>query len=801
MRVETSLKISDHLEFGFVEEIMIHFQVSTGLTVLMIDPKGEVITERVHQPICAEFHPMHGEFQRNCHVSKESISHLARGKSDETVYRQVCANGLVNVAVPVMVANEKVATLVLGEFFLVKPTEEVFRRQAHEYGYDEEVYLASLKKVPVMTEEELSCHISFLQMLTEYFAEMFQGIYGRQSIGTELSAVNQQMQSSLQQLKATEEELRHHYDLLKEKERLLKENEERWRFAIEGSQDGVWDWDLLKDKNTITEQWASMLGYTKEEVMDQVHFFLSHLHPEDRQRIRKILKQFREGEHLFRRYEFRMRCKDGTYKWILSQAKVVAWDEQGKPSRITGTHTDYTEWKEKINRLMANRQQLKFVLQGSGSGIWEWDVQEKKIFLDPGSRRILGVSKSIISTEEWNERIDPSLREEVLKDDEKIVRGEQEYEKEILMRTIDGDPFWIKVSGKPVAWDEHEKLKTFSGIIMDITEDKKRQKSRKDQKLILESFFQQSPDAIVHMTDELVIKEVNQTFLNIFEYTAEECIGKNINDLIVASHQAQEAKRIDRLAKELSIMEMETLRYTKKGKEIPVVIRGGTIRIEDEIVGYQGIYTDVSNQKKTERQLKRALTETVNSFAKLSEKRDLYIFGHQQRVAGLAKAIGKKMNVGETRLEGLWIAASLHDIGKIIIPSEILSKPAALTDLEFEFIKTHPKNAYDVLIDIDFDWPIAEIILQHHEKIDGSGYPNGLSGGEIIMEAKILMVADVVEAISSHRPQRPALGVEYALKEIQAYRGIWYDGDIVDACIRLFREDGYSLEESIKTND
>lgn len=794
MSLEKPLQLEKNDEFQRFREILTDFQKSTGLTALLMDMEGNSVTEASHQRLCREFHQKNPEAKECCRFSNKKMVRLITDKSSQTSYRQTCANGLINVAVPIMAGERKVATLILGEFFLEPPNQERFRQQAKKFGFDEENYLKSLQEVPVLSIMELNQHLSFLQMLTEYFAEMIQGTQDRQSVRAELSAVNQQREVSIQQLRATEQELQEHYKQLKRQESQIKSSKERWSFAIEGSQDGVWDWDLTEGKNTITEQWAGMLGYTKEEIENSIDFFADHIHPEDHQRIHKILQQFRNGEYLFHRYEFRMRKKDGSYCWILSRGKVVAWDENGQPLRITGTHTDISGWREKMNRLIENRRQLTFVLEGSGSGIWEWDLENKTIYLDAGSRRILGLSDEIITTEEWNERIDPSVRSEVLKSDEETIREEKNYQKEILMRRKDGGSFWARISGRPVRWNDNGKLQQFSGIITDISEEKELEKAMSYQEQILSSFFQQSPDAIVHMTKDMIIKNVNRKFADTFEYTAKECRGQRIDDLIVAPHQLEEAKRIERLAGRLQNLEVETLRYSKHGKEIPVIIRGGPIMVDGKIAGHQATYTDISGQKRIEEQLKRALTETVNSFAKLSEKRDLYIFGHQQRVAQLAVAIGRKMNMHESQIQGLWIAAALHDIGKIIIPSEILSKPSRLTPLEFEFIKTHPQNAYDVLADIDFDWPVADMILQHHEKIDGSGYPNGLKREEILLGAKILMVSDVVEAISSHRPQRPALGLDYALKEIEVYRGYWYDEAVADACLSLFREDGFQLE-------
>jgi HD-GYP domain-containing protein (c-di-GMP phosphodiesterase class II) len=176
------------------------------------------------------------------------------------------------------------------------------------------------------------------------------------------------------------------------------------------------------------------------------------------------------------------------------------------------------------------------------------------------------------------------------------------------------------------------------------------------------------------------------------------------------------------------------------------------------------------------------------------EARDPYTSGHQRRVANLARAIATEMKLPADQIDGLRMAGVVHDLGKLTIPSEILTTPRQLTENEFNLVKTHSQIGHDLIKDIEFPWPIARMILQHHERLDGSGYPKGLRGDEIMIEARILMVADVVEAISSHRPYRPALGVDKALEEIEAGRGKVYDPAVVDACLVMFRERGFRFE-------
>ncbi len=197
----------------------------------------------------------------------------------------------------------------------------------------------------------------------------------------------------------------------------------------------------------------------------------------------------------------------------------------------------------------------------------------------------------------------------------------------------------------------------------------------------------------------------------------------------------------------------------------------------------------------TER-LRESLVDTIRAIALTVEKRDPYTAGHQNNVAKLCVAIGREMGMDENRLEGMGLAATIHDIGKIYIPAEILNRPGRISDPEFEIIKSHPQVGYDIVKDVKFPWPVAQMILQHHERLDGSGYPKGLKGEDILLEARILAVADVVEAMSSHRPYRPARGLDAALAEIEKRRGTWYDASVVDACARLIKEGRFRFGET-----
>jgi HD-GYP domain-containing protein (c-di-GMP phosphodiesterase class II) len=213
------------------------------------------------------------------------------------------------------------------------------------------------------------------------------------------------------------------------------------------------------------------------------------------------------------------------------------------------------------------------------------------------------------------------------------------------------------------------------------------------------------------------------------------------------------------------------------------------------------MWRELTERKRAEEELQRtldslrkAVNTTIQVMVSAVETRDPYTAGHQLRSANLARAIATELGLPPEKIEGIWMAGSIHDVGKLSIPAEILSKPTKLSAIELSLIKEHANRGYEILKGVESSWPLAEIVRQHHERMDGSGYPRNLKGEEILMEARILSVADVVEAMASHRPYRPALGINAALEELEKNKGILYDDAVADACRRLFKEKSFNLE-------
>ena len=312
----------------------------------------------------------------------------------------------------------------------------------------------------------------------------------------------------------------------------------------------------------------------------------------------------------------------------------------------------------------------------------------------------------------------------------------------------------------------------------------------------------------------IFLKEATDRRFVIFNRAGEELLGYDRRDLMgkndldlfppeqAAHFMAKDRKVLDGEVGVGGILDIpeESILTAKKGERL-LHTRMVCIRSFDGGKKFLlGISEDITERKRAEEELqrtleslKRSLNTTIQVMVSAVETRDPYTSGHQLRSADLAQAIGQEMGLAQVKIDGIRMAGSIHDIGKLSIPAEILSKPTKLTDLEFSLIKEHSRIGYEMLKDVESPWPLAQIVYQHHERRDGSGYPQGLKGDDILQEAGILAIADVVESMASHRPYRPALGLDLALEEIFRNKGILYDAKAADACLKLFQEKGYKL--------
>ncbi|MCF7794239.1 MAG: HD-GYP domain-containing protein [Candidatus Cloacimonetes bacterium] len=353
-----------------------------------------------------------------------------------------------------------------------------------------------------------------------------------------------------------------------------------------------------------------------------------------------------------------------------------------------------------------------------------------------------------------------------------------------------------------------EKLKNFNETLQLMVAEKTQEllESEKKYKTLYElheEVLEKSPAGIIRLDKNMRIIYLNPEIIKQLEIRSKsiESLNGDLLKNIPKIDSSGLLQLTDELKSGLEIAtELEILNNKKEAKHLEV--KGVPIFDNGLFSGAVMLFNDITESIEAEEKMKRsfemlqkATGDIIQAMSNTSEMRDPYTAGHQKRVKELAVAIGREMKVDKDKLEGLKFAGIIHDIGKISVPSDILSKPGKINIMEFEVIKNHSQVGYDLLSTIEFPWPISTIVHQHHERMDGSGYPNGLKGDEILVESRILAVADVVEAMTSHRPYRAALGTEKALEEIKAHTTDYYDPDVVKACVRLFEEGKFEFTD------
>jgi PAS domain S-box-containing protein len=343
-----------------------------------------------------------------------------------------------------------------------------------------------------------------------------------------------------------------------------------------------------------------------------------------------------------------------------------------------------------------------------------------------------------------------------------------------------------------------EQLSGATAMHMSITDLRLAELALKREGLRNRAFLRNASDAVVIVDATGTVNEVSDSFCKMLGFSREELLGANPS--------LWDAKPSPDLKREFAMLfsreersVVETQHRRKDGTILEVEFSAQRLQLE----GQSMLFTssrDISQKRSYERQIlshsaqiEAALMSTIDVVTALSELRDPYTAGHERRVGGIASAIGTELGLDASQIQGLSVAGQLHDIGKISIPSEILSMPGKLSPIQKMLVQEHAQTAFNILKHVVFPWPVALVALQHHERLDGSGYPQGLRGDTILLEAKIVAVADVVEAMSSHRPYRPALGLERAMVEIERGRGTAYDSTVVDACLNLFRQRGHII--------
>lgn len=374
---------------------------------------------------------------------------------------------------------------------------------------------------------------------------------------------------------------------------------------------------------------------------------------------------------------------------------------------------------------------------------------------------------------------------------------------ETMLYRRDKTTTWISMNIRAVRRPDGP-VAYYEGIVEDITGRKQAEALLKQSEEKYRLIFENVVEGIFQTEPEGLFISVNPAMARIHGFGSPEEMMRyvtNIGEQLYVDPEDRKRYRAD-LQERGAVRDFEARVYRKDGSIIWTSVNSKAVRgPSGNILRFEGTAEDITDRKKYEEELKRSarklrknLAGTIQVISMMLETRDPYTAGHQKRVSNLARSIAQEMNVSSDMADIIRMAGSIHDIGKMSVPGDILSRPAKLNDVEIQLIRVHPRTGYDILKVADLPHPMAEIVLQHHERLDGSGYPQGLKKGEILLEAQIISVADVIEAMISHRPYRPALTLTVALEEIEKNTTTLYHPEVVEVCLRLFRKKGFTFE-------
>jgi PAS domain S-box-containing protein len=618
----------------------------------------------------------------------------------------------------------------------------------------------------------------------------------------------------------------------------LAESEERYRTVFENTGTATIIIEEDKTISMVNIQSEKMYGYSKEEIENKVKW-TDFVIPEDLERMKKYhIARRKTGEKAPTEYEFCLIDKKGNIKDILLKIGMIPNTKKSVASLMDITERKQAEDRAKylnlilrairsVNQLIVKEKDRERLLQGVCNNLIETGgcYSAWVALLDESGKletyAEAGIGKAILPMVEILKKGEPvvcgqkALKQRkvvIIKDPASTCTGcplvKQHSGQRVLTTRLEynGKVYgFVSVSAPAHITVGKEEQSLFKEVAEDIAFaihniklDKERKQAEENVKKIkdeLGMLLDSVPAIIFYKDTEGRIIRANKAFTDALKMPMKDIVGKTTEE-IVPKEQAEKMRKTDREV----IISGKPKRNIIQTYNTPEGTRWAiTDKIphkdkEGKIAGIVSLSKDITVQKKTEQRLKKTMDAAIDTMSKIIEAKDPYTSGHQHRVCQLAVPLARELGLSEDKIEGVRIASLIHDIGKIGLPTEILSKPTKLTDIESSLIKGHSQIGYDILKSIEFSYPIARIVLQHHERLNGSGYPNHLKGDKILLEARILGVADVVEAMSSHRPYRPALGIDKALEEITQNKGILYDPEVVDVCLKLFKEKGFKFE-------
>jgi PAS domain S-box-containing protein len=585
----------------------------------------------------------------------------------------------------------------------------------------------------------------------------------------------------------------------------LRQIEKKYQTVLDDIQEGYFEMDLKGNFTFANCAVCQDLGCAMEELLGTNN--REYMDEETAQRLSTLFNAIYKTGNPVKNLRWQMIRKDGSTLYTEGSISLQR-DSSGNPIGFRGIAHDITEVVQAEEKLKQSEEQYRLLADHTKDAVWVTDLNLKVTYVSPSAEKLLGWTQEEIKnlpldklfTAESYERAMNFYSTEL----EKGLAAPPSYELrrtlELEFVTKDGCRLWSECmfgflrnkKGEPVA---------ILGESRDITERKQMENALRGSEENFRHSLDSSPMGVRIATVEGKTLYANRAILDIYGYQSLDefentPLAERYTPESYAEFQARKAKR---LRGEKGPSEYEIIIIRKDGETRNLHV----FRQDIEWNGrkqYQVIYQDITLRRQAEKKLNETLESlrqsikiTIQVLGTASEAKDPYMSGHQRRVADLARAIATEMKLSHDKIEAIRMASTIHDIGKISVPAEILCKPAILTDLEFALVKNHSQYGYDIIKEVETPWPLADIVHQHHERIDGSGYPLGLKANDILIESRILAVADVVEAMVSYRPYRPALELKIALAEIENNAGALYDRDVVTACLKLFKEKAYQL--------
>jgi PAS domain S-box-containing protein/putative nucleotidyltransferase with HDIG domain len=570
----------------------------------------------------------------------------------------------------------------------------------------------------------------------------------------------------------------------------------QYRLIVDTASEGIWVLDQDYRTTYVNKRMAEMLGYEAAELAGKsfAFFFFN----EDLADFHEKAAMRRKG--IAGRYERRLRRRDGTTLWVLVSATPMM-DENNLFQGSFAMFTDISERKGAEEALIQSETTYRSIFENAVEGIFRSTPEGRLITVNPAMANIFGyespeemISKVASIGHQLYANTEDRHRFRQLLDDDGMTGGFVTQ-----FRRKDGSTLWgsLKVRASK---DRAEKILYYEGILEDITARKWAEEELKKSEEKYRNIFENAVEGIFQATADGRYMSVNPALARIHGYSSPEEMMVAVTDI---AHQVyvdpgRRAELMRLMREQGYVKDFETMMRRKDGVLQWVSITSHAIRGTDgEVLYHEGCLEDITLRRLGDaelKQLRKTAEGIIQAIAEAVESRDPGISGHHRRTARLARAIAEELGLPHDLVESIRLASLLHDIGKISVPGEILNKPAPLTAAEYELIKGHPRWGYELLRGAELPYPTVEILLQHHERLNGSGYPEGLKGRDILVESRILAVADVVEAMASSRHYRPTPGLDAALGEMRKNRGILYDANAVDACLRLFSEKGFVIE-------